>query len=342
MASDYQLAADGHFLIKQYGHKKPFSNFLPGIAGVYGTPMWVFYVNRGQGVVSFGTRDKDNAMLEFFPANKAYQAVTSTGFRTFLRLKSGFYEPFRHNGRQAAQQSMEISSYELRLVEKNTQAGFETAVTYYTLPGEPIAALVRELVISNTSSHPIELEVLDGLPQVNPYGMNEFFIKQMSRTIEAWMAAENMAKKAPFLRLKVDATDRPEVTFIEGGNFFFGLSEEAAGRTRLLEPIVDPAAVFGASLDFSQPSAFLEAAHFRPAKQACESKTPCAFVHGAFRLMPGKSKKFRSFFGHARSVEVLNRYLAKAKKGAFLSMLSATIQASIVRLICLVKNSFIP
>src|SRR3989338_2824686 len=102
MTSDYQLISDGKFLIKNYDQKKPFSNFLPGIAGLYGTPMWVFYVNRGQAVASFGIQNKDKAILEFFPANKAYQNVASLGFRTFLKIarqgKTTFYEPFKDGG----------------------------------------------------------------------------------------------------------------------------------------------------------------------------------------------------------------------------------------------------
>src|SRR3989344_626283 len=97
--SGYELTPDGRFVIKQYNDKKPFSNFLPGIAGLFGTPMWVFYVNRGQGIASFGIRNKDGAILEFFPANKAYQPVTRLGFRTFIKLKTRgkkvCYEPFK-------------------------------------------------------------------------------------------------------------------------------------------------------------------------------------------------------------------------------------------------------
>src|SRR3989344_6856131 len=118
--SGYELMPDGRFIIKQYNDKRPFSNFLPGIAGLFGTPMWVFYVNRGQGIASFGTRNKDGAILEFFPANKAYQQVTSLGFRTFLKIshrgKTVFYEPFKEalvTAAQAPAQWMEVSSHEL-------------------------------------------------------------------------------------------------------------------------------------------------------------------------------------------------------------------------------------
>ena len=40
---------DGSFtaIIHDYNKKPAFSDFLPGIAGLYGTPAWCFFVNRG-------------------------------------------------------------------------------------------------------------------------------------------------------------------------------------------------------------------------------------------------------------------------------------------------------
>ena len=70
MDKNYTLNEDGSFLVKDYQKQQPFSNFLPGIAGTWGVPIWVFYVNRGQGVVSFGIFNKDHAFAEFYPANK--------------------------------------------------------------------------------------------------------------------------------------------------------------------------------------------------------------------------------------------------------------------------------
>ena len=87
------------FIIEQYNDAAPFASFLPGIAGVTGIPAWVFYVNRGQAISSFGVRNKDGAILEFFPADKAYQLTASRGFRTFLKISDGVnsvtHEPFQ-------------------------------------------------------------------------------------------------------------------------------------------------------------------------------------------------------------------------------------------------------
>ncbi|PIQ87626.1 MAG: hypothetical protein COV73_03120, partial [Candidatus Omnitrophica bacterium CG11_big_fil_rev_8_21_14_0_20_43_6] len=60
---EYYLNKQDEFVIQNYNYAKPFANFFPGIAGKYGIPMWVFYVNRGQCICSFGTKDKDHAIL---------------------------------------------------------------------------------------------------------------------------------------------------------------------------------------------------------------------------------------------------------------------------------------
>ena len=74
----------GFYVIENFDKKAPFAIFLSGIAGLEGIPMWSFYVNRGQAISSIGIRDKDNCIMEFFPANEAYKMVYSNGFRTFI------------------------------------------------------------------------------------------------------------------------------------------------------------------------------------------------------------------------------------------------------------------
>ena len=85
-----------------------------------GVPLWVFYVNRGQAIASFGVENKDKPILEFQPANRAYQLTSYLGFRTFIRMQSGkrheFYEPFRPG---SSSQKMIIGANDLSLQEIN-------------------------------------------------------------------------------------------------------------------------------------------------------------------------------------------------------------------------------
>lgn len=78
---------NNRFIIKNYDLKDPVSNFLNGLSGEWGSPMWAFFVNRGQAITSFGIQNKDQGIMKFVTAEKAYFQTNYLGFRTFLRLK---------------------------------------------------------------------------------------------------------------------------------------------------------------------------------------------------------------------------------------------------------------
>ena len=54
---------DDTYIMEDFDKLPAFSSFLPGLAGVKGVPIWVYYTNRGQGVNSFGIHNKNNAIM---------------------------------------------------------------------------------------------------------------------------------------------------------------------------------------------------------------------------------------------------------------------------------------
>ncbi len=134
MNKAFQLDKDGAFVIDHYQEAKLFADFFPGVAGLYGVPMWAFFVNRGQAVASFGIESKDKAILEFQPANKAFRLTSTQGFRTFLKITVGknqkFYEPFANRlaSPYAIHQRMVITSHDLTLEETNATLGLKEKV----------------------------------------------------------------------------------------------------------------------------------------------------------------------------------------------------------------------
>ncbi len=308
----YHLEDNGIFVIENYNLAKPFANFFPGIAGQYGIPMWVFYVNRGQCIASFGIKNKNHALLEFFPANKAWQITPSLGFRSFLKIivnnKSIFYEPF-HNGYSSGnfqlRNSMYITSFDLSLKEENPTLGLITEINYFPIPNERFAALARIIKIKNISRIKIRMQLLDGLPLITPYGINDRFLKDIGRTAEAWMKAKLIRDCAAFYKLDVDPTDRPEVTNIHKGNFYLSFSK----------PIIDSSTIFGPRLNLDYPYFFLKEKKFKyPKKQTGESKTPGAMGLINLELKPDEEKSFTSLFGNIHDLELLNSLLTKIRK----------------------------
>lgn len=322
----YSLSDDGEFVIENYNNSKPFANFFPGIAGKYGIPMWTFYVNRGQAVCCFGIKDKDHSILEFFPANKAWQAVSNLGFRTFINISSGkkvaFYEPF-HNGFVnlgfKITNRMRINPGSIILEEENLTLGLKVTVEYFNIPNDNYAGLARIVSVKNTKSAAKKIQILDGLPQIIPYGTNNFFLKEMNRTIEAWMDVSNLERGVPFYKLDVDPSDRPEVVHIEGGNFYLGFSYEGKG-SKILKPIVEAQTIFGASSDFSCPLEFLNPKRFSyPSSQIIKSRTSCGFLLLDLELSGNKEKTFYSVVGTMRSIDILNTSVKKIIKPGYIA-----------------------
>ena len=159
---------DGVFAIENYNQARPFSSFLPGIAGEFGKPMWVFYTNRGQCISSFGVRNKNASMLEFYPANKAYAATPLLGFRTFIhRFKKGgawqLYEPFQMSASAQCRQTLSIRAHEIELEETNRALGLRVSVVLFNAPQEDLPVLVRQVRIENIGKQAFKGELLDGL-----------------------------------------------------------------------------------------------------------------------------------------------------------------------------------
>ena len=67
----------------------------------------VFFVNRGQGVTTYGTENKDTPMMEFNSANKAYEYANIEGFRTFVKGRRQYTSVWRGNSDSQATWSSE-------------------------------------------------------------------------------------------------------------------------------------------------------------------------------------------------------------------------------------------
>lgn len=324
MDVSYQLGKDGSFDIANFAKAKPFANFFPGVAGLYGVPMWVFFVNRGQGIASFGIESKDKAILEFQPANKSYRQTSVNGFRTFIKVNDGgkerIYEPFANplTVPYKTTTRMSMTSHDLTIEEINTTLGLKVTVNYFTMPHESYAALVRRVTLTNIGKKKLSIDMIDGLPAINPFGLGDWLSKHMSRTVEAWMTVQHATANAPFYQLKVVVADTPQVTHIKEGNFYFAFDGDTL---KLLPAIVENAVVFGAATDFLCPEKFVETANFTvPDRQETTSRTPSALSLSKFILDAGKTKDIISLSGFVHDLDELKAVVKQSTKPGFIDL----------------------
>ena len=324
MTNPNSSLARSNYVLDNYQNQRPFSSFLPGVAGPSGIPMWVFYTNRGQAITSFGIGTKDSPIMEFQPANKSYRYTALTGFRTFIKLQADdqnvLYEPFSPwpSNKQADQQ-MTIGMNELALEERHPDWGLQTNVLYFVIPGEPFAGLVRQVTLKNISPESQTFEVLDGMPVVIPFGADNSALKEISRTIEAWMAVFNLEHGMPFYRLQASATDTAEVEAIEAGHFALSFSVQE-GSTKPNPAIVDPELVFGYNTALATPERFINEPldQLLKERQITVGKTPCGFFGSQISLPPSSSATIYSVFGHLGNEAQLLQLAEKISNLSFL------------------------
>lgn len=299
------------YQIENYGRKSAFASFLPGISGVKGIPLWCYYVNRGQGVVSFGMENKDHAIMEFYPAHQAFQTVKVTGFRTFVKKDGTVLEPFHD---ETVSHNMIISMNGLALEECNETEELLTRVSYFTLSGEQIGALVRRVSVKNLAKKPVHLEVLDGMPACIPYGIDHEGMKTMGQTFKAWMQVDR-AGDIPYIKARASTVDSVAVTEVMGGNFSIGSLPDG---TRL-KTITDPKVIFSYDLSLQKPVAFLSHSvrELEQMPECSENLVPCCFYGIESDLQAGEEAVLYELTGQVENKELLFEFAEKKLDSAY-------------------------
>ncbi len=286
------LFEQGDFVIKDYQRKKTFTNFLPSISGEKGKPIWMFYLNRGQCVSSFGIMDKAHPILEFSPASISLERVSTQGFRTFIKVNKQVYEPFSVYSDN--QTEMRMNNAELIIKEDNKKLDLSIEIKYFTMPEENFPSLIRRVKIKNNSSEIRKLEIYDGLAELIPYGLDNGAYKACGNLFRSWMSVENLNNQVPLYRLRSSTSDASLVEQINLSYFF--LSKSSKGETFR---IVDPSLIFGYDNSLVQPVNLLDCSFDKimKEKQICENILPCAFIANKASLEPKQEIEIIELFG---------------------------------------------
>ena len=301
MEKAYYLKND-QFIIEQYDRQKPFASFLPGVAGLDGIPMWVYYTNRGQGIAGFGVENKDGAILDFVPANQSYRRTELAGFRTLVKKEGKVYEIFSSSAGKGIKRQMIIEANALGLVEENQELDLKVAVKYFTTTGEKFPALIRKVSISSLSGQCSKIELLDGLMTLWPYGTTNDSIKNMSNLAMAWFETYRTGNNLLFYRNRSTAEDSAQVGIIEAGHFYGAYLN---GNPEPLPVFDNPQVIFGMNTANTKPWNFAEKSlqELLKTEQVSVNKIPCAFC--AFAGTIKEERVITSIIGKINRLDLL-------------------------------------
>lgn len=303
--SRYYLDGDT-YVIEGFDELPTFSSFLPGLAGIKGIPIWVYYTNRGQGINSFGIHNKSNAIMEFNPANTAYENTAIKGFRTFIKCDGIYFEPF-FTLDESAKRNLYIRKNSIVLEEINSRFGIKMQVKYYVLPQDSIGALVRKVRIENLDNCPREVEVIDGMPKIIPYGIENGAYKEMSNLLKSWTEIKNLQNQVPYYTMRSSSDDSAEVSEVEGGYFYLTVKEG-----QIFPVIYDGEVIFGQDTSLVNPVSFMKesVARLKEKKQCFYNKIPAGFTLLKKGIGSHEDLNFTSMIGFASSPDQINEKLS--------------------------------
>ena len=289
--------------IKNYGIKKPFTSFLPGIAGLFGRPLWTFYTNRGQLMMSFGFRDKNGAIQEFFPANAGYMYERVNGFKTFIKVDGKYYSFFNEPNES---QKMRIYKDRVEIIETNQELGLTVTIKYFTIPNESVSALARLVKITNLKGTR-NIEVLDGLTQILPCGIDYGGFKAVSNLLQSWMDVD-FEEGFTFFKLRGSTADSTMVSEVFDGNFFISKINNQNAKM-----MVDIKRVFEHDTSFNYPHGFVKGLELE--NQVTVNQVPCAYSYYQGEIK--EELEIQSMFGYASNKQDISKVLKRIDKNYF-------------------------
>jgi hypothetical protein len=167
------LGTERYYRIANYDRMPPF--FMSVVSP---SDHWLFISSNGG--MTAGRRDADNALLPYYTEDKIHDGADHSGSRTLVRVvRDGsrwLWEPFsrRYGALYAVSRNLykNVAGNTLMFEEVNADLGL---VFRYRWTSSDRFGFVRDAALVNTGDAPVTVELLDGIENILPCGLGQFF-----------------------------------------------------------------------------------------------------------------------------------------------------------------------
>lgn len=204
------IAGEQFYEIRNYDRMQPFFISLAS-----DTDLWMYLSSTGG--LSCGRRSPDFALFPYYTDDKITQNYSYTGSRTLVRLKSDserslIWEPFSVNNDAVFDIERRIcksvTGNAIIFEEKNNTVGL--LFRYRWQPADRFG-WVRTAYIENIAGKPMEFELIDGLQNILPSGVNRQTQNVYSTLVDAYKKTEQVDSKSLVLyRMEAIMVDKAE------------------------------------------------------------------------------------------------------------------------------------
>jgi hypothetical protein len=206
-----QIEIDGErfYRIVNYDAMPP---FLMSI--VSDSDHWMFVSSTG--ALTAGRRDPDCALFPYTTDDRIHDSQDQTGGKTIIQVTSAgrtsLWEPFtqRFNGLYRVTRSLAKSVYSNKLIFEEVNHDLCLSFSYSWMSSDKFG-FVRRAALINLGAEPIEIDILDGIQNLLPYGLTRRFQQEYSTLADGYKENELDSKTGLGLfKLSSVPADRPE------------------------------------------------------------------------------------------------------------------------------------
>ena len=190
--------------IRHYDAMQPFFISLAS-----DTDLWMYLSSTGG--LSCGRRSPDFALFPYYTDDKITQNYSFTGPRTLLRVQSKVWEPFSINN--DALYTIErricksVTGNTILFEEKNLTLGL---LFHYIWQPADRFGWVRKAYIENIAKQPQQFELIDGVQNVLPSGVNRQTQNVYSTLVDGYKKTELVGHQLVLFRLEAIMVDKAE------------------------------------------------------------------------------------------------------------------------------------
>jgi len=176
--------------------------------------LWLFISSNG--ALSAGRKDPDHALFPYYTDDRIHDSQDQTGSRTLLRIvrdgRTSLWEPFsqRFDGLYRTARSLAKSVYGNRILFQEDNLDLGLSFRYEWMSSERFG-FVRRAALVNLGADPVAVEMVDGIQNVLPWGIERRFQAEYSTLADGYKRTERIPGTALALfRMSSIPVDKPE------------------------------------------------------------------------------------------------------------------------------------
>ncbi len=156
---------------------------------------WMFTSSNGS--LSAGRKDRDNALFPYYTDDKIHDFKGKTGSRSYFLVKSEgkafLWEPFTDDSLRFYNVTRNIykSIYGNKIIFEEINPALGLSFRYGWYNSEKFG-FIKESILTSIAGKPVEVDILDGLLNILPYGVTYAFQNEYSNLADAYKKNEKI------------------------------------------------------------------------------------------------------------------------------------------------------